>query len=395
MSHGDGLGPLYNETSCIACHGLGGPGGAGPESKNVVIMTASNNGCGPNQSLDQIHPGFGSARSAVLHRYGTDPGYATWRRRFLTAKGNEQPSTANRNESPVNARIRALKEQTHLDRRLQERSPDKLSVSGVALHITERNTPPLFGVGLIDAIPPEVLVAAAAHQSSAIRGRVSRTKEGRIGRFGWKAEIATLHGFVRGACANEIGLEVPGHSQAKSPLAPKKKPDGFDMTERECDALVAYVRGLPAPAAVDPDAPQGTADIREGRRHFANVRCTSCHMPDLGDVQGIYSDLLLHDMGQSLSDSASGYGMNGAPSPNAPSPREWRTPPLWGFRDSGPYMHDGRAQSLEEAVALHDGQGKKSAHAFFTLSAVKRAQIEAFLKSLVAPTSRPPCGRPT
>ncbi len=370
MSRGDGLGPVYNETSCVSCHGLGGPGGAGPDNKNVVIMTASNNSCGPGQSLDQIHPGFGSSRSAVLHRFGTDPAYASWRRRFLNATGNEQPNSASkRSESLVNARIRALKEQTRLDRRLHERSPAGLSVKGVALSLTERNTPALFGVGLIDEIPSEVLVAAAARQNSPIRGRVSRTKEGRIGRFGWKAQMATLHGFVRGACANEIGLEVPGHLQAKSPLAPQNRASGLDMNEQECDALVAYVRALPAPIAVDPSGPDGTEDIREGRRHFADVRCTSCHMPVLGEVRGMYSDLLLHDMGQSLSDSASGYGMNGSPSPNEATPREWRTPPLWGFRDSGPYMHDGRAQNLEEAVALHDGQSKKSAHAFFTLSA--------------------------
>jgi hypothetical protein len=107
----------------------------------------------------------------------------------------------------------------------------------------------------------------------------------------------------------------------------------------------------------------------------------------LGEVRGIYSDLLLHDMGQSLSDSGTYYGIDEPDSTGGPSPQEWRTPPLWGFRDSAPYLHDGRAQTLEEAVALHEGQGAGSAHRFFSLPARERFQIEEFLKSLVAPSS--------
>ncbi len=144
---------------------------------------------------------------------------------------------------------------------------------------------------------------------------------------------------------------------------------------------------LPAPVVVDPYGPQGTHDMREGRRLFTEVGCVFCHTPTLGQVQGIYSDLLLHDLGQSLSDSGSSYGIDGPDTPQAPTPREWRTPPLWGYRDSGPYLHDGRADNLEEAVALHEGQAKASAKRFFGLPAQERAQVEAFLKSLVAPSS--------
>ena len=107
--------------------------------------------------------------------------------------------------------------------------------------------------------------------------------------------------------------------------------------------------------------------------------------PTLGNVRGIYSDLLLHDMGQSLSDSGSYYGSEGPSSPGAASPQEWRTPPLWGYRDSGPYLHDGRADDLEEAVALHGGQALASTRRFFALTAEDRFHVEAFLKSLVAP----------
>jgi RNA polymerase sigma factor (sigma-70 family) len=385
---GDGLGPLYNDTSCVACHGLGGTGGAGPESKNVVIVTAIPNGCGTSQSLDDVHPGFKGTRSIVLHRYATDPAYASWRRRFFHLEGGDQPKSPGKDrEDTIIARINSVRLETAGDRQMRSKTPNLPNMGGFNFNVSERNTPALFGAGPIDEIPSEVIVAAAKEQRPEVRGRVSRTREGQVGRFGWKAQISSLHGFVRSACANEIGLQVRGHAQAKSPLAPGKNAKGYDMTDRECDALVAYVRALPAPVVVDPAGLQGTEDIRAGRRLFAELKCTSCHMPALGEVQGIYSDLLLHDMGQSLSDSASNYGSQNPALPNGPTPREWRTPPLWGYRDSGPYLHDGRAQNLEEAVALHEGQGKASSHAFFGLSASKRAQVEAFLKSLIAPMS--------
>ncbi len=92
-------------------------------------------------------------------------------------------------------------------------------------------------------------------------------------------------------------------------------------------------------------------------------------------------------MGQSLSDSGGTYGSDPRNVADGPTAREWRTPPLWGYRDSGPYLHDGRAQNLEEAVALHEGQGTAAAHRFFALSSQGQARVEAFLKSLVAPSS--------
>ena len=221
-SHGgDGLGPVYNETSCVACHGLGAPGGAGPESKNVVLITATPNGCGATTGLDKIHPGFRGSRSAVLHRYGTDPEYASWRRRFYRVQPRRPVEPAPEPRRGVDRWPDPGSQGAD-----HARSPDREAVSrilppvnGFSLSLAERNTPALFGVGRIDEIPSEVLVAVAASQPEGIRGRVSRTREGRIGRFGWKAQIASLHEFVRGACANELGLEVPGHSQATSPLS--------------------------------------------------------------------------------------------------------------------------------------------------------------------------------
>jgi RNA polymerase sigma factor (sigma-70 family) len=384
---GDGLGPVFNESSCVACHGLGAPGGAGPETKNVVLVTATPLGNGSVQDLDRVHPGFHGTRSVVLHRHGTDPEYASWRARFYNSKPADEPDpSTDSDKDPVAGRIRAVKRQSEVERRIVAQATSLPPVKGFALSLSERNTPALFGMGQIDAIPAEVLIATAAQQPAAVRGRVNRSPEGRVSRFGWKAQLASLHEFVRSACANELGLEVPGHSQAISPLAPTAKAKGLDMTEGDCDALVAYIRALPAPVVIDPSGPHGAHETEEGRRLFVAIGCTSCHMPALGDVPGIYSDLLLHDMGPSLSDSGTYYGYQTPDSFAGPMAQEWRTPPLWGYRDSGPYLHDGRARNLEQAVALHEGQSHKSARHFFSLTAEDRFQIEAFLKSLVAPS---------
>ncbi len=386
---GDGLGPVYNETSCVACHGLGSPGGAGPESKNVVLLTAiPTNGRPVPKALESVHPGFRGTRSTVLHRYGTDPEYGSWRRHFFEAnRENSQGVKPQTGEETVEARIQRIAQQTVPNRRVLERSTRLHPGHGITLRVSERNTPALFGAGRIDAISSSAIVEEARHQPAEVRGRVGRDRDGRVGRFGWKAQTASLHQFVRAACAGELGLEVPGFSQPTSPLAPFDKAKGLDMTQPECDALVAYVRSLPAPVVVDPDGPHGTKEMREGRRLFVEIGCASCHSPSLGDVRGIYSDLLLHDMGQALGDSSISYGNEGPESPGGPLAGEWRTPPLWGFRDSGPYLHDGRAETLEEAVALHGGQATLSARKFFGLTPEEQSSVEAFLKSLVAPAN--------
>jgi RNA polymerase sigma factor (sigma-70 family) len=386
-SHGgDGLGPVYNETSCMACHGLGAPGVAGPASKNVVILTASPKKRDPAPILEQLHPGFRDARSTVVHRFGTDPAYASWRRQFYGSSGDDAPiNPAARNEDSVDARARALREESTPDGRLRDRTLRLKSTKDFVFMLSERNPPALFGAGRIDAIPSEALVKLAEQQPKKVQGRVNRTAKGNVGLFGWKAQIASLHEFVRAACANELGLEVPGHHQAIAPLSPKEPAKGLDLSDIECDAMVAYIRALPAPVVIDSEGLGGTFDVQEGRRLFSEVGCTSCHIPSLGDIEGIYGDLLLHDMGNSLSDTGSSYGADEPTSPGGPTPNEWRTPPLWGYRDSGPYLHDGRAETLDQAVAFHEAQGSAARHEFFALSDKERARIESFLKSLIAP----------
>ena len=213
------------------------------------------------------------------------------------------------------------------------------------------------------------------------------------------------------------GSRCPEHAQSLDPLAPEAKAKGLDLTARECAALTAYVANLPAPVERTAAGEQEKTRIARGRAMFASTGCATCHRPVLGEVTGIYSDLLLHNMGLTLGDSGA-YGVN-VPDPSEqtqpgtgaeslvvsaslPAGRrtavvgaarqEWRTPPLWGLRDSGPYLHDGRAATIEQAIALHGGEGQKTAQRFFALVPDERLHVMTFLKSLVAPISRSEVG---
>src|SRR5262249_6460482 len=126
--------------------------------------------------------------------------------------------------------------------------------------ISQRNTPALFGDGLIDAVSDEAIIAHQREHSDAarlvglngardgkVRGRVARLVDGRIGRFGWKGEFATLDDFVKAACANEIGLSNPGRPQATPLGSPGYEAKGVDLTDAQCDLMTDYIRALAAP----------------------------------------------------------------------------------------------------------------------------------------------------
>jgi CxxC motif-containing protein (DUF1111 family) len=226
---------------------------------------------------------------------------------------------------------------------------------------------------------------------------------------GWKADQASLEDFVLTACAVELGLEVPGRHQGVKPEDPDYRAPGPDLTKRECDALAAFVRNLPAPSENQPTTANEALAIRHGQATFDRIGCAACHRPVLGRIAGIYSDLLLHDTGyalssdgayslqrfdsaddpRSLADASFPSGRDafagGPPSPTPASRREWRTPPLWGVRDSGPYLHDGRAETLEQAIALHGGEALQTKSRYFQLKPDERIGVQSFLKSLVAP----------
>ena len=135
-----------------------------------------------------------------------------------------------------------------------------------------------------------------------------------------------------------------------------------------------------------------SAQAAAGKKLFSAVGCADCHTPTLGTVDGIYSDLLLHQMGRELVGGGS-YGEPPVPDDpdsdddESPSPSEWRTPPLWGVADSAPYLHDGRASTLEEAIKMHAGQGQRSARKFASISKEEQDNLLGFLKTLRAPNA--------
>ena len=294
-------------------------------------------------------------------------------------------------------------------------TPSKLN--RIQISRSQRNATALFGVGLIDSIPERTIVELAKEEQKKypdVAGRPSKQKDGRIGRFGWKAQKPTLEDFALTACAVELGLEVPGHEQAGLAMKPDYKAPGLDMDKAECDALVKYLSDLPAPVERKAATEQEGKSIAAGHKQFMSVGCANCHVQNVGTVQGLYSDLLLHDMGPDLGDTGNyGIFIHDMPeeeqkepkiidaNPNSPlQPKltpeqlakvtgalrqEWRTPPLWGVRDSGPYLHDGRADTLEQAIAFHGGQASSAAIKFFQLKPEERQQVIAFLKSLTAP----------
>ena len=499
-SHGgDGLGPVFNDTSCVSCHNQGGVGGGGPEAKNVMVITAFLAAPSPVNAqpfpkraetlkqpadvapelekkqaeldrqkrereellkeLRNLHPGLAVARSVVLHRSGTDPSYAAWRDRVLNFGNIFQNHVFQSVEAENDGAgtessgfFGGLLQQVQRQKEMELRPPAELQaekVRGIAAIFaavafrgqaangqrlvaipSQRNATALFGAGLIDAVPDKVLEAAAKQQHPdfpEISGRVARLKDGKIGRFGWKSQTASLYDFTMTACAVELGLNVPDHAQAGNPQTPDYRPAGFDLDQDECMALVKFLKDLPAPEQRDLELPGVADEINGGNKLFAKIGCAACHQADLGEARGIYSDLLLHDMGPENADSGS-YGVFQPQSPGddaddplsglvAETPempfqsifqpgakqgvveekipekmigagrQEWRTPPLWGVRDSAPYLHDGRAKSLEQAIAFHGGEGQLAANRFFRLKAEERAQLLTFLRSLVAPGS--------
>lgn len=370
-ANGDGLGPVFNAASCVACHRQSGPGGGGPLENNVTVFT-------------RVSKTSHEASQGVVHSFSTDDDFReTLKNVSITFPPTSQPPLADLLPSGTKGCI----------------SPPRIGTVG-GVDITQRNTPALFGANLIDGIPDRVIIANERKQRLAWGlsdsdtddypvGRAIRLAEGHVGKFGWKAHVGSLSEFVRVACANELGLGNPAQAQPVSLSKTGYRPRGLDLTNEQCDQITAFVASLPQPKEAIPSSPQEAKRAASGKALFGSIGCADCHAPDLGEVKGIYSDLLLHRMGSTLV----GGGTYGDPPPELPAfvegggpqPSEWRTPPLWGVADSAPYLHDGRAPTLEVAVKLHAGQATKSAERFAGLPEVQRDELIAFLNTLRAP----------
>lgn len=232
--------------------------------------------------------------------------------------------------------------------------------------VSVRSAMTLRGTGLIDNVLEADILANRAKQSSDVRGRPNRLTDGRIGKFGWKAQAATLVEFMGDALRDEMGIT--------NPLAPRDEVQGCgaNQVKPEADAipLVALSSFL---NTVDPPAPTAACVTSAGAAQFASVGCAQCHTPTLpseGKKARLYSDLLLHDMGPDLGD---GFEQGSA------TGNEFRTMPLWKVSDRAHFLHDGRATTLDAAIRAHGGQAAASVQAYSALGASDQQALLDFL----------------
>ncbi|MCE9546319.1 MAG: hypothetical protein K8T25_12465 [Planctomycetia bacterium] len=408
---GDGLGPMFNARSCVACHNQGGLGGGGDVRHNADLVTAiAVNGATPevrnfkgvkgensfaaelaNQaqaSLNEMAPAFRRSSSIVVHRFGSEPEYESVRAKLLGLSPGERLGPTNVlffDQFTVDFSANAINATDHL--------------RSISFQRSQRNTPSLFGAGAIERISKKALENVQRRQPRLMLGSAA-------GRFGWHGQTADLKEFVLGACANELGLQTPGHFQARDPQQPRYFSRESDMDETQIEELVGFVASLPPPRAILPQTLEEQIALGHGAKLFKEGRCHICHVPEVGGVQGLYSDLLTHDMGPALSDPAGLQTVRLETSPpqeeepsspgtpagyywsSAQLARQWRTPPLWGVRYTAPYLHDGRAATLEDAIRLHGGQAAPSAKFFEKLPNASRRDLLAFVRSLGAPPTQ-------
>jgi CxxC motif-containing protein (DUF1111 family) len=166
-----------------------------------------------------------------------------------------------------------------------------------------------------------------------------------------------------------------------------------DLTSKQFRELVAFVDTMPRPIVLLPADASQRSQAEHGKVLFREVGCASCHTPDIGGVEGVYSDFLLHRLDDP---SKGGYRETPpVPLPEAyPLPEEWKTPALWGVADSSPYFHDGNAATLEAAVNRHHGDAENVYNAYRKLSSKDQGAIIAFLKTLKAPSDAVPYAPP-
>jgi CxxC motif-containing protein (DUF1111 family) len=378
LAKGDGLGPVFNARSCVACHSQGGVGGGGGTEHNVTAFEVH-----PTKEDPDLHEGVVHT-SAVQEAFQETPDHVT--RLFPPVRG---------------------KTEFHCGRPVKGPDFDRIQYQSI-------NTPALFGAGWIDRISDKAItnnqmrrLAANAKQELELTfdtppvGRY-RNVRGGVGKFGWKAQFASLRDFVAHACANELGLGNPVEAQSAPLGAPGAAEDKPDLDRGQFRSLVAFVDTLPRPAEVLPDNPAQREQAEHGKELFGSVGCAICHTPDIGGVKGVYSDFLLYkiDRGRGLGDGGDGYGQ--AKPPELPDPpidhpalEEWKTPPLWGVADSAPYFHDGAAPTLDAAILRHGGDAASITRQYRKLAIPDQQALIAFLRTLRAPRDAAPVPAPT
>ena len=311
-----GLGPVFNGDSCRACHFEPSIGGAGPNGVNVI-----------RHGLRTEDGGFVALpEGTIAHRLAVD-------------------------------------------------SSLRPPISEAANLFELRQTPSLFGLGLLESVAESDILAnedPTDADADGVRGVAHRLPDGRLGRFGWRADVPSLAEFVRDALSAEMGVTVP----PQPPLTFGRGVDGDDVPDPEAlpadvDALVFYLGTLAPPPSAEIDE-----NLRNtGRSLFESIGCAACHIPRLGDTltADAYTDLLLHDVQAPEHEGVPSFSATG---------RQYRTPPLWGLRASAPYWHDGRAETIESAIAEHTGEAAAAVDGYGQLGASDRETLLRFLGAL-------------
>ena len=383
----DGLGPLFNANACQSCHvrdGRGRPPGPHEEMATMLVRVSADAPHDPaklRRAGVVAHPVYGG--QVQNHAIPGVPAEARV----------ELDWTETRGRYPDGAPY-SLRKPTVRFEDWAHGAPKKPMLT------SPRVAPSLIGIGLLDTIPTEAIVARADADDGdgdGISGRANQVWDVRSektvpGRFGWKAGQPTALQQVASAFAGDIGISsslFPGQGCTQAQDACADAPDGGEpeVSDEILDFVNFYTKTLAVPARRGHD----DAFVVAGEALFDRLGCESCHTstwttgedPDFPELSGQeihpYSDLLLHDMGEGLSD--------GRPDFEA-SPQEWRTPPLWGIglvrrvNQHTFFLHDGRARNLEEAILWHGGEAEASRDAFVALDRTDRRRLIAFLRSL-------------
>jgi CxxC motif-containing protein (DUF1111 family) len=375
----DGLGPLFNAQSCSSCHfkdGRGAPPVDADDPQRGLLLRLS--------VLDA------DGRPQPERTYGDQ--LQDRAIRGVPAEGTIVITTTERPGAYPDGTPFSLGAPSYeiLDADGQPFDDDIL--------ISPRIAPAVFGVGLLEAVPADEIIAAADpddEDGDGISGRAHLVSDGDgdevLGRFGWKAAVPTVNDQNAGAFIGDIGITSSLHrEQSCTRLQPEclSAPDGGDpeLNDRKLAQVTFYTRTLAVPARRDVD----DADTTAGQASFETIGCASCHLPELltgsSDLAPLedqtirpYTDLLLHDMGEGLADGRPDLDASGS---------EWRTPPLWGIglvetvNGHTRFLHDGRARSIEEAILWHGGEAQPARDAFTELDADERQQLLTFLESL-------------
>jgi CxxC motif-containing protein (DUF1111 family) len=376
-----GLGPLYNQLSCLSCHpknGRGQPPENPQQAMRSMLVRLSLPGQDPHGG-PLPHPVYGNQ----LNEQGVPgvPGEG-----WVRVDYREERVTLPDGETVGLRTPRYQFADLHY------------GPLGGDVQFSPRVGPPAFGLGLLEAVSEQAIVKLAEKgRQQGVNGHpnyVWDTERQRpaIGRFGLKANVATLRQQIAGAFIGDMGITSSLHPKENctaAQIACKQSPSARqpELTDSQLDAVLGYLRLLQVPARRNADDPM----VRQGEQTFIAIGCAACHVPflttgefpDLPALSGQtihpYTDLLLHDMGDGLADHRPDFQASG---------REWRTPPLWGIglveriNEHSYFLHDGRARNLTEAVLWHGGEALPAQQHFAGLPVGRRLALILFLKSL-------------